>query len=786
MLYRLRCRGQVFIVAGLSLASPALAQDKTTTDAEQLAPNPVDRDEILVVAQGRLQRLQDVPISTSVIDGADIQRWNFADLSEIVASVPGVRISPGPGADFVNIRGVGSGENAGFEQSVSTFVDGAYRGRGRAIRASLFDVERVEVLKGPQTTFFGNNAIAGAFNIVTRKPAGQLEVTASSLYAPTDGEYALEAGVSVPLNNTLSVRFAGKLSGMDGYTRNAVNNRLGPHLRDFIGRASVRWQITPTWELDARIDYGRSRDTEQSQFQLINCPPPPAFGNPIGVCANQLAASGGLIDDRLDYNASVMPSSYDYNFVEASMTNRWDIGGKALKWISVYFNHDFAQMNTVFPVDYPGIGNTPFVHNVFNGESIRSFSNEVRVESESGGELEWMVGAYLSRSNLNADLLSGAYFAPLGLLGAPFFDADTPFANLGALKESSETGSLFASASMRLSDAARLNFGARYSRVRKQTERSLIFGSAFPAATFETFIPAPDAVQSQIADGLDAEIGPFERPRRIDEKFMPSASVQYALTPQVTAYLSYTNGFKAGGYALNSVRNMFDPETVNAYEIGIKGAILDRGISFNLAAYRSDYDNLQESTADFRIDGSIIFLVQNVATSRSQGVDFSASVRASEWLTLRADLGYLDAVYRSFPNGPCNAYQQLTRPAPCVQDLSGMRKAFAPKWNGSIGATFSTSVGGIELRADPLLYFTSSYYGQATADPELLQKGYAKFDLRVAAASRDGEWEIALVGRNLTGRVTASYRNSLPTSPGSSFALVERPRSLAVQASWRR
>jgi iron complex outermembrane recepter protein len=231
---------------------------------------------------------------------------------------------------------------------------------------------------------------------------------------------------------------------------------------------------------------------------------------------------------------------------------------------------------------------------------------------------------------------------------------------------------------------------------------------------------------------------------------------------------------------------MFDPETVDAYEIGIKGTALDGAVSFNLAAYRSDYNNLQESTADFRVDGSIIFLVKNVATSRSQGFDFSASARASKWLTLRADVGYLDAVYRAFPDGPCTAYQQLTRPAPCIQDLSGKRKAFAPTWSGSLGATLTASVGNINLRAEPLLYFTSSYYGQATADPELLQKGYAKFDLRLAAASDDGGREIALIGRNLTDKATASYRNSLPTSPGASFALVERPRSVAIQVLVRR
>ena len=456
-----------------------------------------------------------------------------------------------------------------------------------------------------------------------------------------------------------------------------------------------------------------------------------------------------------------------------------------LRSTSTYFNHDFAQINTVLPLDIPGFGGTPFLNSLLNTDVAESYSQELRLESPVGQTIEWMVGAYYSRQDFVAQLLSGSYFAPFGLRGAPFYNAATPTANLTELDETSQTRSVFASATIRLMNSLRLNLGARYSSVRKEAERDVVSGSAFPIATFDTFIPAPEEVQVQIAARAGSELGPFDNPRRTDNQFMPSASLQYDLTPDVMAYGSYTKGFKAGGYALNSVKNEFDPETVDAFEVGLKGSLFDRRLNFALAAYRSDYQNLQESTADFRLDGSVIFLVKNVAESRSQGIDFSAYLRATDWLSLRSELGYLDAVYTSFPNAACTALQQLTRPAPCLQDLSGERKAFAPEFTGSFGATVEIPINGIEARIDPTIYFTSSYYGQATADPELLQEGYAKFDMRIGVGPDDGRWEVALIGKNLTDKVTASYRNSLPTSPGSTFALVERPRSIAIQISVR-
>ncbi|HEX7819781.1 MAG TPA: TonB-dependent receptor plug domain-containing protein [Sphingobium sp.] len=191
--------------------SPLAAHAQTSDD-----PGAAD---IVVKAQRREQRLQDVPISVSVVGGEALRSGGLTSLEDVSARLPAVRIAQAVLADLINVRGVGSGNNPGFEQSVATFVDGVYRARSRSTRAALFDVDRLEVLKGPQTTFFGANAIAGAFNISTRKPGRDFAYNGLTSYDFVTDEYIVEGGVTVPLSETLSVRAAARASDPKAMSR---------------------------------------------------------------------------------------------------------------------------------------------------------------------------------------------------------------------------------------------------------------------------------------------------------------------------------------------------------------------------------------------------------------------------------------------------------------------------------------------------------------------------------------------------------------------------------------
>lgn len=772
--------------AAQSTAVPVAATPQVESD--QPVAEPI-REEIVVTAQGREQRLQDVPISVSVTPGALLQEKNINNLQDLSARLPNVRISSAPTADFINIRGVGSSLNYGFEQSVATFVDGAYRSRSRASRAAMFDIDRIEVLKGPQTTFFGNNAIAGALNITTRKPGNKLEANGSVFYAPAFGEYAIEAGVSVPLTNTLSVRLAGRQSGMDGYLKNTFNGNNGPHLNDKIGRLSLAWQPTDNFESNFRIDHARMRDDETWGSELLRCPPPAPFTK-AGACSRYLASQGDNADTVFDRRYSNAPSLLDLDQTEAVWTNKLTTADHSLQSISSYLDMDYHLVNAVVPVHGTQGGSLigadfGIVSSYF--ERYRQFTQELRFQSERDGAVTYMAGLYYLHGDLRVNGYAGLYTAPFGNFGAPVTQATTPIASLIQAHEKTDNMSAFASVTVRPVDRLRISGGLRYTIIDKHNNRSVTYGTATSADNFipsaSNFVPLPLATQLQIGAITGANFLDYDPGRRSDKKLMPSINVQFEVAPRSMIYASYVKGFKSGGFAIGETeRSRFDPETVDAFEVGLKSQLFDNRLTVNLAAFHSKYDDLQETTTVDRPSGSPAQVTGNVAASVSKGVELGLALRASDRLRFTADLAYLDSRYESYPGAPCTPIQTFTTPINCKQDLSGKRRAFAPEFSGNVGMSYEQSIGSThEILFDTSVFITSSYFQQPTADPTLVQSGFAKWDARLAFGRQDKGWQVALVGRNLTDKLTASYRQFVPTSPGSIQAMADAPRSIGLQ-----
>jgi len=756
----------------VALATPAFAQDQGAAEALTV-------EDVVVTAQGREQRLQDVPVAVSVVSGESLNRANLNTLEDVSARLPNVKINSGPLTDLITVRGVGSGQNAGFEQSVATFVDGVYRSRSRATRAALFDIDRVEVLKGPQTTFFGNNAIAGALNIATRKPGDEFQYNASALYAFEDGEYNVEAGVTAPLAKDLSVRIAGRMSGMDGYIFNRTTGSQGPHTEDRLGRISLRWEPGSNFRSDLRVDVGRFRNNNALSAELVNCPAPAPFTQaPGNTCAAFLASRGGTVDNRLDYNSDSPYTFLNYNFYEGAWTNSLKVGDFSLSSITGYFHHKYENLVQLVPTPQRGVGGFDALPARLY-EDFNQFSQEVRLQSPTGGTLEYMVGGYFAHSKANLDNVTGFFFLPFGGF-TPFTTAATPVTGRPKLDEKARTLSGFASATIRPFDGFRINLGARYTSVRKIGLRQVSFGTSVNGRR-ETFVPLTPAVQPIFAGIIGASLAQFDQPERTDSKFMPAVGVQYDLAPDIMTYASFSKGFKAGGYSAASLNDAFGPETVNAYEVGLKGRFFERRLTLNTALFRSDYKGLQESTVVFQTSGTIVSLIRNAAAARAQGVEVGGNLRLTSNLSLSADAAYLDSKYTNYTNGACTILANLA--ANCVQNLSGKRRAYAPKWSGNLGAELTMPMGEFEVRANPSVYFSSRFFESATADPLLEQGGYAKVDLRISFGPSNGHWELAVIGKNLTDKATSGYRNPVTLAPGSVYTLPDRPRAIAVQFS---
>lgn len=748
--------------------------------APAIAPVANGGEEIVVTAQRVTQNLQDVPVSVAVVSGSVLAERNIRTLEDLSTQQPAIRVAQGGGADQLHVRGVGSGFNGGFEQSVATFVDGIYRSRSRSSRIALFDIERVEILKGPQTTFFGANAIAGALNITTRKAGDTFAANMSALYSPNDGEYNVEGGVSFPLSQDFAMRVAGRASGMNGYIRNTVQGDKGPHLRDWQGRASLHFD-SGRLTIDARYDIARLRDRGVLNLELVGCPPPGR--NPSALCARALALSGGAIDDDLNYrSATGSPTFSDQDMDEAALSARLDLGFASLVATTGYVDQytdqlfDVGQSFGTSPV-----GTTSYLP--FRGvEDFEQFSQELRIESDGAGPFDYMFGGYYEKGRLSTPTYGGFYLANFANFIPDLVPANSLLSARTLFDQHSDTVSGFGSLSYHLTPQFAISGSLRYSRVVKRASRAVLYGTAGPFPSADNFVPLGAAVQNPLAALIGISSASFPNRRRVDDAFMPSARATYNINDNVMVYGSYTRGFKAGGFSATSP-DVFDPEYVNNYEGGVKATWLDRRLITNIAIYRADYSNLQEAQNIPTPGGAFLSVIRNAAKSRSRGVELSSSFRVTSELKLRADVSYLDSKYISYKNAPCAPYEAAPGSA-CARDASGQRRAFAPKWSGSIGADLDKPLSdGVNLGLGATLAFTSDYYQQAVVSEYVEQPSYAKIDARIGLHAPDRRWEVALIGRNLTDKITAGFRNYAPASGATVIALPDRPRSFAIQVS---
>lgn len=763
----------------LGMAFPLQAQAVVADASADDAPG-----DIVVTATGRSQRLRDVPVSVLATSGIEVRKQAIVNLEAFAIRQPGFRISQSPASDYIAIRGIGSSANIGFEQSVGTFVDGLYRGRSRDTRMALFDIDRIELLRGPQTTFFGNNTIGGALNIVTRKPGRDFAADGTAYYSPTFGEYSVEGGVNVPLGQDLGLRLSARQSGSDGYIRNSNTGKKGPHLNDSIGRIALAWTPDSAVSVDARLDLGRMRDKGVFNVELLDCPPPAAFGAAAGACSRYLAANGGSVDSKLDRRSAANESKFDYDFVEGEVATRIEAGDNVLTLTSGYFGRDYDLLND--PVPVPGtkggsaVGTTTALPIVI-GEHYRQISQEIRFASPEDRPVSYIAGVYYQYGRLRNNLYQGFYFAPVAAATGGLVPATTPVAGLVSVAERSDQYSGFGAVTVRPATGLRVNLAARYTKVDKRDRRTATMGTAGSIPGAGNFVPFAAATQARLFGPAGIDAGDYTDPKRSDDAFLPSASLQYDLTGTAMLYASYSKGFKAGGFSIGTTKSAFEPEKVDAYEAGLKASFLDRAVDLTLAGFHSKYRDLQE-TATVLVNGTTRQIVTNAARSQADGVELGLAVRLARGLTLSTNATWLRAVYKDYANAPCTTLQQAQTVGACVQDLSGTRRAFAPKWSGNAAIDYSHDVGGgMRIDANVTTYFSSRYFVVPTGDRRISQSGFAKVDARLALARGDDSWDVAIIGRNLTDRLTASYRQVVPGATGSIGALADAPRSIGLQ-----
>ena len=762
----------------LSVFTPAMV---TGQAMENTASSVLE--EIIVTAQKREQTLQEVPISILVISGKEMQSERLSRLEDIMIRLPNVSANQGAANEQTYIRGVGSGFNGAFELSVGTFIDGIYHGRSRLTRTNLVDIEQVEVLRGPQSTYFGNNTIAGAFNIRTRDPGDTWEGYLQTSYEIEHDEVIVEAAGGGPLSDTFRVRGAVRYQNMDGYIKNLGTGATDPDTEEVYVRVKAEW--TPTEDLTFKFKVEHSQDDKDGAWllQMINCPPGAPFAAAGRACAARVAdpAFESNFDLKRESNTG---EDYFLDIDEFVLNAEYMLGNISLASTTGYIDYDFNMKGDSDVTSEAILGNQ-------QPDSGDQISQEFRIASQGDGRLDWMAGVYWQKEEfvLKTDI-AFPFLTPI-LNAVPAAAPLLPFADIGltaTIDQESETISGFGAVTWAFTDRLRATVGLRWTEVQKDVIQSS--GCLANADHFgsDTMVPA----------SLDGLCGAFtgQTPHthvtsRTDNNLMPSANLQFDFTDALTGYASYSDGFKAGGFdSLDFTgdisRISFGPETVDSYEIGLKGFWPEYGLSINVNAFHSEYTDLQQSVAQF-VGVAIFFSISNVGGLDSQGIEADMTWAINDNWKLSVAAALLDAEYTDFPGAGCTAVQQVATPAgqTCLQDLSGEPPPNAPDYSGSIGLDFDYPVASnMEFFASGTLSFRDSYLLMTDNDPVLRQDSWEKLDIRAGIRSADDRWEVAFLGKNLTDKRTLAFGNDIPTTPGSYWAQIDRPRTFAIQARY--
>ncbi|NIB42296.1 TonB-dependent receptor [Pseudomaricurvus alkylphenolicus] len=776
-------------------------------------------EEVIVTATKRAEGLQDVPIALSVMGGEKITEQGVGSLEDISAFMPNVNISENSGSDAIFIRGIGSPSNAGFEQSVGTFIDGVYFGRSQASRSALLDVERVEVLKGPQSTLFGKNTVAGAMNITTAGPEEEFEASIQASLEPEFGGWGTSLIVSGALSETVNARLALRREESDGYFRNHSLNQDERQEEDTIARLTLDWQ--PTEDLGFRLKVEQGKTDTRGRQNTIGITTPASdfiyqtFGDPdFRAGINYDKYGTGSLPGR--------PAQFDDSEWDTfSLTANWDISDFNIRSITAYVE---ASVENSLDLDFGPlqmIGAQRF-------EEHDQFSQEFILTSPTGGTLEYMAGVYYQNENLSRgrdlDIVLSS-IAPLfaghpleAIVQAGFGDA----VMAGNFTQDSETFSAFSQITWNLTNDLRVIAGLRYSDDEKIFEKTMhtaafsgtdyvAFATAaslphqafydqflnfavahtFDASGYEVCrtsfpslpVPVP-AVSCSVQQGYDNV--------RHEEHWTGDIVFQYDINADIMAYLKFGSGYKAGGFDEANLTALaefqeFEDETVESIELGAKMSLWDGRAQLNIAVFSNSFEDVQVSV----FDGVAGFVVRNAAETVTEGVELDGQVLLTENLSMRYALSYLDATYDSYQGAPCTAGQTAnwTGPDGCEQDLSGQPTQFAPEWSGNLAFEYRHQLSDrLELKAGIDLQYMGDYLPTNDNDPVLQQDAFTKINARIQIAG-DDSWTLALLGKNLTDETVSNAPDDIPLGNlgflGSYFHFLDAPRSYEVQASYR-
>ena len=760
-------------LAGTALLVVALpAQAQTTPDA--------DTDDIVVTARQRAENVQTVPIAVSVVSGEQLDRAYTVNTQQLSLLVPSLNYSSAnPRNTAFTIRGLGSSvvavsqANDGLEGGVGFYIDQVYHARPATAAFDFSDIDRIEVLRGPQGTLFGKNSTAGAISITTRLPTFTPEAS-EEISVGSFNYVQAKASASLPLTDTIAARISGLVTRRDGVIRNIVTGED----HNGIGNQAVRGQLLfqPNDRVSVRLiaDFTNfeSNCCTQVYFRVAPTLKPAARQYPaLAAGVGYTPASLDPYDRVTDIDAALGVST---NEGGVSAIANWNLGAATLTSVSAwrFWNWDAANDR-----DYTGLP-IQLVQHIPSRQD--QYSQELRLASNGEGALSYVGGLYFFRQRVIGRPIS--IYGPLAayyLVGPTTGAAATPvpgnlldgFGSDGRTDFQSNSYAAFGEVNWRPLRGLTITGGLRYTYEKKKGSYD-----TFTFGGLQTANAALNSAKLSILRGQDYAA-------RVNGGALTGrANLAYQFTPDVFGYAGFARGAKSGGInmsglpldnanqpALNTA--VVRPEQNTNYEIGLKTRLFGRRLTLNVDAYYTRVTDFQANVTDTGAAAALRTYLANIPKVTVKGIEADANVQVSKRFSLNASAAYADGKYDSYPNGPCPI--ERIGSATTVCDLSGIALPSLPKWSVTYGGDYALPIdplgGSIALHLDGRSQ--TKQFGDPTGSAYTVIGGYTLVNGSVGFRSRRG-WEIAVFTRNLFDR---NYIQNVTIQAGNTGLILATP-----------
>ncbi|WP_086618813.1 TonB-dependent receptor [Erythrobacter tepidarius] len=797
-----RARGvRTALLCGAALGSfaamPGIAHAQDADTAQTASEERV----IIVQARRQNETLQEVPVTVTAIGGETLTRYNVDQVADITSRVPTLNVQVGGSGSGgqLSLRGVGSSNiSAAFDSAVALEYDGVVVSTMRLVQAGFFDVEQIDVLRGPQSLFFGKSATAGVLSLRSANPTPEWEIGMRASYEFEEKGYLLAGYISGPISDTLGVRVAAQFNDIDEFQKlqpgtPAVNQERG--LTDLIIRTTLDWQPSDRFSANLKVQYTKNENDGAIGTAEINC-----GANGI---ADPVFLLGGALQIPAGYNCNTRDQRYflpdaapqlapgvptpsraaGRNGVPFGETELWfgrlqfDLDlSDTLKLTSVtgLLNLDAVDFDCyayagVFPGGIPGGAGCSDPIN-----KLEQYTQELRLTSDFDGPFNFMLGAfYEDRTFIFDTAQQGVNISFLGRDPVTGFTYD--WDKIHTTK--TEALSFFGSAMIALTDRLELSGGVRW------TDEKKVQTIAVPYV--HTFLQGPAFVRP----------GFFSGPINFkDDNVSPEVTLKYQATDDLNFFASYKTGFKSGGIDNSALPSnslsqaaltgdfsalIFQSEKAEGGEVGFKSQWAGRSFTLNATAYYYVFKDLQVQNFNAQ---TIQFVTSNAGELTTKGVDLEARWRTPvDGLNLSANLSWLDTEYTADflqpggQGGPVN--------------LRGRRGSQAPEWAGNLAVDWAIPLSNsLELFLSGNANYNDGYITDETSFNDYVQPSFWTIDTNVSIGHPDGKWKLSLIGTNITDKIFVITTGGRPfLSPtGDDFVMTQnRGRQIFAEVSFK-